>query len=242
MNRGPFLGGRFVCVAWCAHTPRTNAGISLALAEMLTKVPAALALVPLDGRDAHSEGHLIGALRGVHGSRGHLRCVLAHLHLWEKWGWREKKELCFCVFELNWGHMATVGVRHLGRDWKHISTLLVMKKKRSSSTPFTPPLSPPPSWLTPSLTPPSHHLLSSALSEASSTWMIALASSEAPTAFSFRACSRHLFTSSRSVRTSAHTSPSTAGHSPVGQAAWEREREREKRHIEGKVGCAIWGE
>ena len=46
--------------------------------------------------------------------------------------------------------------------------------------------------------------------------------------FSFRACSRHLFTSSRSVRTSAHTSPSTAGHSPVGQAAWEREREREK--------------
>ena len=60
MNRGPFWGGVFVCVAWCA--PRTDAGISLALAEMLTKVPAALALVPLDGRDAHSERHLIGAL------------------------------------------------------------------------------------------------------------------------------------------------------------------------------------
>ena len=98
-----------------------------------------------------------------------------------------KKNLVFVFFESNLGHMAKVGVRHLGRDWKHISTLLVMKKKRSSSTPFTP-LSPPPSWLTPSLTPPSHHLLSSALSEASSTWMIALASSEAPTAFSFRAC------------------------------------------------------
>ena len=61
MNRGPFWGGGlFVLLG--VHTPRTDAGISLALAEMLTKVPAALALVPLDGRDAHSERHLIGAL------------------------------------------------------------------------------------------------------------------------------------------------------------------------------------
>ena len=137
MNRGPFLGGRFVCVAWCAHTPRTNAGISLALAEMLTKVPAALALVPLDGRDAHSEGHLIGALRGVHGSRGHLRCVLAHLHLWEKWGWREKKSNEMLRYgrkglatsgkkglererkkgvELNSGIWEKGGVRHMGEN------------------------------------------------------------------------------------------------------------------------------
>ena len=40
----------------------------------------------------------------------------------------------FCFFELNFGHMAKVGVRHLGRDRKHVFFLFFLDESRDLQT------------------------------------------------------------------------------------------------------------